>query len=232
MGTVRHLSVRSIEEILTLLDIVSSEPLLNETRSAIDDVRIAKREGWSMEPELLEVLYCYVRTVRPHTIIEIGTHKGVSASVLAQALKANDYGHLYGIDVNHGGQLGHARRRFHRLQINDRITVIKKDSRSAFEAWGRAAVDLLIIDGSHSFADACIDFGLWSRYVLPQGLIVMHDTVTRLMRRFPEDYIHPLNAYNVLNICNVHRRPSNHEWEGCAFISYAEGPCGDSVPDA
>ena len=159
--------------------------------------------------------------------MEIGTYKGLSAFILATALERNKYGHLFTIDNNQSGALPEAEARFFKENLNHRITLIKKSSQDAFVEWGRAKIDFLYIDGSHLFLNACCDFALWSRYVVRDGIIVIHDTITRLLRRFPEDYIYPLCYYDVLNVTDVKMRPSGQEWEGCGFVTIAAGIQGD-----
>lgn len=174
-------------------------------------------EDWSTEPELLDVLYSYILTKRPHTLVEIGTYKGTAAIVFSEACRVNNFGKVYTIDD--GSSIGNdSARDLFQSWSNSRICFIEKTSMDAFEQWGRAEIDFLYIDGDHSYAAACIDFALWGRLMAPGGLIVMHDTRTRLTRHFPDDYIFPLSCYEVLNVNNLCCRPSGHEWEGVAFI--------------
>ena len=176
-----------------------------------------KNEDWSTEPELLEVIYSYIITKKPHTIVEIGTYKGISALVFAEACRINNYGTVYTIDDGSAISNQQARSLFDSREI-DNLVCIEKTSKKAFEDWGRAEIDLLYIDGDHSYASACIDFALWGRLIEQNGLVIMHDTRTRLTRHFPDDYIFPIEYFDVLNIKNVECRPSGHEWEGAAFI--------------
>ena len=175
-------------------------------------------EDSTTEPELLDVLYSIIRSKRTHTVVEIGTFKGIASLIFSEALRENNYGKIYTID--NGSLIGNKipRTLFKKNNLEN-IVFIEKDSVSAFESWGRAEIDLLYIDGDHSYSSTCIDFALWSRFVTKRGLIVIHDTRTRLLRHFPDDYIYPLDYYNILVIDNVQYRPSGQEWEGCAFIT-------------
>jgi predicted O-methyltransferase YrrM len=222
MGQVKHVVVDSSTHLLQLLGVSGFALFQDEFRHVLRDVEVMPyEENWSTEPELLEVLYCYIRATRPHTVVEIGTYKGLSAIILATGLERNKYGHLFTVDNNESKVLAEAEERFSKEPLNHRITLIKKSSQDAFVDWGRARIDFLYIDGSHSFLDACCDFALWSRYLTHSGIIVIHDTVTRLLRRFPEDYIYPLCCYDVLNVTDVQLRPSGQEWEGCGFVTEA-----------
>ena len=99
--------------------------------------------------------------------------------------------------------------------------MIENSSQDAFDEWGRESIDFLYIDGSHEYHDVCCDFALWSRHLSSGGVIAIHDTVARLIRRFPEDYIHPLSNYDILNITRMKNCPSGQEWKGCGFVTIA-----------
>jgi predicted O-methyltransferase YrrM len=217
MGRIQTLDVLSTGHLLKLLGVRGVRPLAREFHSLATKL-LPCDEDWSTEPELLETLYCYVRSTSPHTVVEIGTYRGTSACVLATALERNGYGHLYTIDNDVSGTVRAVRDRLRAWSLQERVTLLQKNSSEAFADWGRAKIDLLYIDGGHSFLDTCLDFALWCRYIPRTGLIVVHDTVTRLMRRFPEDYVCPLEYYDVLHVTGMQRRPSQQEWEGTGFI--------------
>ncbi len=178
----------------------------------------AEEEHWGMEPELLIVLAAWIHTIRPHTIVEIGTYEASTSIFLAKILNRNHFGHIYTIDDGSAGKQEVAKDRIKESKLQDRIIAIESTSMKAFSNWGRATIDLLIIDGAHDFVSMCTDFCTWARYLGRNGLIVVHDTVTRLDRRFPEDYIFPLDAFEIIDVVELEDRPSGHEWEGAAFI--------------
>ena len=128
-------------------------------------------EDSTTEPELLDVLYSYIRSSRPHTIVEIGTYKGISTFVFSEALRENNYGKVYTID--NGKLIGNetAKKLFEQQNLKN-IVFIEKESMYAFEAWGRAEIDFLYIDGDHSYTSSCIDFALWSRLLTKKGMIL------------------------------------------------------------
>lgn len=203
----------NIEEIKLALNIDSLTSLSPDSKI----YQLLNNEDATTEPELLDIFYSYVRSQRPHTIVEIGTYKGISTLILSEALRENNYGTIYTIDNGNMIGNGTAKDLFRNHNLSN-VVFIEKDSVRAFEEWGRADIEFLYIDSDHSYAAACIDFALWSRFVTPNGLIAIHDTRTRLLRHFPDDYIYPLECYDILNISNVENRPSGQEWEGCAFI--------------
>lgn len=52
---------------------------------------------WGVDGRLM---YALIRSLRPHVVVEIGTHVGCSATHIGSALKANGVGRLYTIDTD------------------------------------------------------------------------------------------------------------------------------------
>lgn len=216
-----EVTVSSPSHLLTLLGCNDFARYQSEFEEILNRHPDLSEEDWSCEPELLQVLYCITRHNKPHTIVEIGTYKGKSALIFAHALQNNNknWGSIFTIDDNTSGTVDEAKKRFSQCTPRHRIHLLESSSLEAFSEWKRAKIDLLFIDGSHSYLNATCDFSLWSRHLSNKGLIVMHDTVTRLERCFPKDYIYPLDYYDVINVTDMLEMPSGQEWEGCGFIS-------------
>jgi predicted O-methyltransferase YrrM len=53
----------------------------------------------STEVEVAEFLYSLVKLVKPERVLETGTHFGVSAAYMGQALKENNKGHMWTLEV-------------------------------------------------------------------------------------------------------------------------------------
>jgi predicted O-methyltransferase YrrM len=220
MGRVTEIVASSTTHLLEAMQLTRFEEYQCEFAELIGANPDLAEEDWSTEPELLEVFYCWVRCRRPHTIVEIGTYKGKAAFVLASAQARNNYGELYTIDDNSAGMLVEARRRLELLQQSNKITLLEATSHQAFSEWIRAKIDFVYLDGSHHYIDVVADFALWSRHVkAATGLIAIHDTMFRLERRFPQDYIHPQGYYDVLHVTDMEMRPSGHEWKGVGLVT-------------
>jgi predicted O-methyltransferase YrrM len=175
---------------------------------------------WSLEPELLHTLCALVRQTRPAVIVELGTFKGRTAAALGSVVRELGVGHVYTIDDFRSVNSSHSRRLFEELALGDAVTQIPKSTVDAFSDWGREAIDILLVDAAHDYASSCIDLALWSRLVSRCGWIVVHDTRTRLLRRFPEDYVFPGDYYDVLEVEFLHDGVVARPWEGVAFIRY------------
>lgn len=178
-------------------------------------------EDWSLEPELLGLILALVAANRPHTVVEVGTYRGRTAAAISASLEANRYGRVYTIDNGPEDDATAATDALCGVRGN-RAVQVRASSVDAFREWGRAEIDLLLIDGGHDYGTAATDIALWSRLLAPTGWMIIHDTVTRLLRSFPEDYLFPLDTYDVIDVVAVHDRPSGHEWEGAAIVRFAE----------
>src|SRR5262245_38063786 len=91
--------------------IFRNQPLYSEIVSSLEfEERNSKwsqvirfGRGMAVELEVGELLNSIVRTIKPKIVVETGTHKGFSSLMIAQALKDNEGGHLYTIDVKDYG---------------------------------------------------------------------------------------------------------------------------------
>lgn len=113
---------------------------------------------WKDNKELAEWL---VKEIDPKIIVDIGTHKGYSANVFAK----NSNGHVYTIDPD---------KQFDTLEEN--VTFVEMSSKEAYHKWGnKGSIDILHIDGDHSFETVMEDLTSWANLLNHDGVILMHD---------------------------------------------------------
>ncbi|WP_447602349.1 class I SAM-dependent methyltransferase [Nitrospira sp. Nam80] len=125
-------------------------------------------------------LFGLVRRLRPSKIIEIGRYKGGSTLTIAAAM--NGYGEFWSIDI------GEKEARLHQDsssrsfddQIRDlcakfglRVTLLVGDSRTIELQTGD--VDLVFIDGDHSYDGVRTDFERFGRRVKVGGAVLFDD---------------------------------------------------------
>jgi predicted O-methyltransferase YrrM len=110
------------------------------------------------------------------TIVEIGAFEGVSTRLMCGAMPRD--AHLYAVDPFPSNRYGfcvqHAifRREVGR-SANGRVTLLRQFSHEAIASW-HETIDLLFLDGDHSFEGVTRDFGEWGRHVRPGGVILVH----------------------------------------------------------
>lgn len=121
---------------------------------------------------------------KPKTVCEIGTAAGGTTYLLGQSLPTVE--RLIGIDL-------YVRRK-HRLRYyahSNRSMAFFDGSSYAPETvervrqhLGGTKIDLLFIDGDHSFDGVARDFSLYRHFVRDGGIIVFHDIVEDYMTRY------------------------------------------------
>lgn len=130
--------------------------------------------------------YDLIRNIKPNLIVELGTHKGTSFFSMCQAVKdSNLKTKLYAIDIWKGDR--HAG--FYDETVFNEVNKIKKTYypkqniiflRSLFDntvtQFKNNSIDLLHIDGMHTYKAVKHDFDNWFNKVSKNGIIIFHDT--------------------------------------------------------
>jgi predicted O-methyltransferase YrrM len=114
-------------------------------------------------------------------IVEIGSFCGKSTICLAQS-----QGKVYAIDP-HKGDTGDEKFKptytqfmtnLKKAGVDTKVTPLVKTSQAAAKTW-KKKIRMLFIDGLHDEHHAKMDFELWSRHVVPGGVIAIHDSFRR-----------------------------------------------------
>ena len=134
------------------------------------------------------------------TIVEIGCAYGGSTTIFLLN-KKNDV-HVYSIDPFVPDSKGGVRASEEDCRaavekalaktccsgaVND-WSLINGYSHNVIKSWGKE-IDLLFIDGSHHYEDVKRDFEQWSRFLSPQGEILLHDSRKNNIVEDPDDKI-------------------------------------------
>jgi predicted O-methyltransferase YrrM len=133
-----------------------------------------------------QVMYSLVISMKPHCVVEIGSAYGYSTCFIAAALQRTKSGKLLSIDPhektgwNDGKQADNTydivKKRLSILRLSAFVEIIRAYSYQAVENWIRP-IDILLVDGSHTYADVKRDFEKYIPHVKPGGYIVFHDTM-------------------------------------------------------
>jgi predicted O-methyltransferase YrrM len=126
-----------------------------------------------------EAAYVYrlVRSLGPATVVEIGRFKGGSTFLLAAALHPE--AHLFSYDPH--VKTGRAdadrplRDELERYGLADRVSLVVADSRTAEPPPG--PVDLVFVDGDHTYDGVKSDHERWVELVRPGGHLLYHDAL-------------------------------------------------------
>ena len=129
-------------------------------------------------------------------LLEIGSYCGKSAVYLGSAARAAGTV-LFTVDHHHGSEenqsgwehhdpevvdartgrmdtLPFLRRTLELARLEDVVVAVVGDSPTVAAHWG-TGLGLLFIDGGHALDVAMADYEAWARFVLPGGLLAIHD---------------------------------------------------------
>lgn len=111
------------------------------------------------------------------TIVEIGVHFGYSLFVMAHDFPEAS---LFGVDnfTMHDSDRAREHLNAHLPNFNN-IRLLEGNSVELAKQWGRPEnyldIDVLHIDGGHTYDEAKADFDSWSKYVRQGGVVMFHD---------------------------------------------------------
>ncbi|PZW48635.1 glycosyl transferase family 2 [Humitalea rosea] len=132
--------------------------------------------------------YWLIKALRPSTFVELGTHSGNSYFAFCQAIAAACPGsRAFAVDTwqgdEHAGTYGEEVfadvsqfNSGHFAQFSTLLRTTFDDARGYFPD---AGVDLLHIDGMHSYEAVLHDFETWLPTLSGRGVVVFHDTNVR-----------------------------------------------------
>ena len=118
-----------------------------------------------------------IEEMKPKVTVDLGVDMGYSLI----ALSHNNPGKVYGIDCFEGDAWVGVRDTYdyisnhiNSLQLNN-VTLIKGYFDEVIKTWD-SQIDILHIDGFHSYEAVKNDFEKWSKFVPDYGVILFHDT--------------------------------------------------------
>ncbi|AWB95920.1 hypothetical protein DCE93_09795 [Agromyces badenianii] len=125
-----------------------------------------------------------VDVIRPHRIVELGTHYGFSFFVFAEAVRrlgldtevialdtwrGDDHAGFYGDEVY--GSVKHVAE----AEYGDSARLLRGYFSESRDRVADDSVDLLHIDGRHGYEDVKADFESWAGTVRSGGIVLFHD---------------------------------------------------------
>lgn len=132
--------------------------------------------------------YDLVAALRPKMLVELGTHKGLSYFTFCQSMKENEIdGLCYAIDTFEGDEHTdkydesvfnsvntHNRQNYHGFSY-----LMRMFFEDALKHFSEDSIDLLHIDGFHTYEAVSTDFTNWYPKIQPGGIILFHDVQAR-----------------------------------------------------
>jgi GT2 family glycosyltransferase len=150
-----------------------------------EPVRLVLPEPWVGH---IPFAFWLVKALRPETFVELGTHSGNSFSAFCQAIAAFGVpGRAFAVDTwkgdEHAGSYGEevfedlaAFNNAHYLGFASLLRTTFDDARNYFS---ESSIDLLHIDGMHSYEAVKHDFEHWRETLSRRAVVVLHDVNVR-----------------------------------------------------
>ena len=159
--------------------------------------RIAEAAKGFMPPDEADALYDAAYAMASQgVILEVGTYCGKSATFLGAAARHSD-GHVVTVDHHRGSEenqpgwewhdaelvdpdvgvmdtLPFFRRTMHAADLEDVVVAIVGRSRTVAQLWS-TPLAMLFIDGGHAVEHCITDYTCWSPFVVPGGVLAIHD---------------------------------------------------------
>ncbi len=146
-----------------------------------------RRDEYSAWIEHVPFGMMLVEMVLPRVIVELGSFAGTSYCAFCQSVAVLGIGtKCYAVDTwtgdEHGGFYGpevYESLKRHNIQYESFSTLLRMTFDEATNHVPDGAVDLLHIDGMHSYEAARHDYETWLPKMSDSGLILFHDTAVR-----------------------------------------------------
>jgi predicted O-methyltransferase YrrM len=144
-------------------------------------------EGW-LNPKERPLLYNLAKACKGRGVIaEIGSWKGNSTSYLGTGSKMGPNAKVYAIDP-HAQTYVHEmystkstfetfKENIKKAGVEDIVVPIRAFSEEAAKTWDKP-IELLWIDGDHSYKAAKLDFDLFFPFVIDGGVVAYHDATS------------------------------------------------------
>tara|TARA_B100000674_G_scaffold499469_1_gene546267 strand:- start:17786 stop:18646 length:861 start_codon:yes stop_codon:yes gene_type:complete len=145
---------------------------------------LPKYEAESSWWEHVPLAHMLVEILRPETIVELGTHYGVSLFSFCEAAENYSKGtYVYAVDTWSGDEqagyygdevyrkVSEHREKYHK----ERCQLIKSTFDDAAKRFEDKSIDIIHIDGLHTYEAVKADYDTWKNKVREGGSILFHD---------------------------------------------------------
>jgi len=138
--------------------------------------------------EHIPFAFFITQLLAPRAVVELGTHKGDSYCAFLQAAsQLKPLPRCTAIDTwegdaesgRYGPEVLQELRAYHDPRFGHFSTLLVSRFEDAISQFDDEGIDLLHIDGCHTYTAVRRDFEMWLPKMSPQGLVLLHDTEVR-----------------------------------------------------
>lgn len=149
-------------------------------------LRLKEPDSWIGH---LPFSFLLMSILKPKTVVELGTHTGNSYFSFCQAVA--EFGlrdtHCFAVDTwqgdEHSGEYGQEIYNdvdsYNRSNYSEYSTLIRSTFDDALGKFNDHSIDLLHIDGLHTYEAVKHDFETWIPKISETGIVLLHDTNVR-----------------------------------------------------
>ncbi len=171
--------------------------IISQDFSVLDNSEKLNKQIMFMKPDYLATsawiehipfAFWLVEALKPRSIVELGSHYGVSYFAFCQAVKhlrlsastfavdtwqGDDHAGFYSDDIYH--QVSN----YNNTHFSEFSTLLRQTFDEANEYFSDKSIDLLHIDGLHTYEAVNHDFVTWLPKMSRRGIVILHDTNVR-----------------------------------------------------
>jgi hypothetical protein len=158
---------------------------LDHPLALLEPALVTQQSAWA---EHLPLAFVLIDLLRPAVAVELGVHFGDSYCAFCQAV-----GHLklptrmFGVDTwrgdkhagNYGDEVLALLRAHHDPRYSSFSKLMRMEFDAALDSFGPGSIDLLHIDGLHTYDAVRHDFESWLPKMSRRGVMLFHDTMDR-----------------------------------------------------
>ena len=131
-----------------------------------------KEHPWEIEPQVYPFIYGLIRAIKPKQVIETGTFTGKGTVSIARALKDNDCGFLWSIDIKDFK----AEKRITEEKLAQFVKLITGQSPQALEdIMSKNKIDFVFLDNGHLYHTVSAELEITHKYLCQGGYVAGHD---------------------------------------------------------
>ena len=171
---------KAVEAIRTIMGDMQTISAYSNAAKLLDGV-----EGWQTPLEGFALHLFAAKGPEKGAIVEVGSFKGLGTCYLGLGSKSAGREKVYAVDSFAEAGMSDSATYFDDFMANVKkaglsmqVRPVPKTSVEAAKEWDKE-IRLLFLDGEHTYDAVKTDFTLWSKHVVPNGIIAFHDAQSK-----------------------------------------------------